>query len=82
MQQVSFALYILCGKQNLSEYKRSSAVKNAYLPQGRTVLHTILENHFKDFVNQYDEIYSSDCGKYNLPYITEVVENYLECGDL
>ncbi len=47
----------------------------------RTVLHTILEKHFKDFVENYESKYTEECGRYGLERITAVVEEYLKCGD-
>jgi hypothetical protein len=52
-----------------------------YIPRGRSVLHTILEKHFKEFVENYDVKYTGECGKYSLDRITAVVEEYLKCGD-
>ncbi len=52
-----------------------------YIPRGRTVLHTILEKHFNDFVENYEVKYAEECGKYSLERITSVVEEYLKCGD-
>ncbi len=52
-----------------------------YIPRGRTVLHTILDKHFNDFVENYDVQYAEECGKYSLERISSVVEEYLKCGD-
>ena len=52
-----------------------------YIPRGRTVLHTILDNHFNDFADNYEVKYAEVCGKYSLERITSVVEEYLKCGD-
>ncbi len=52
-----------------------------YIPRGRTVLHTILDNHFNSFVENYDSKYAEECGKYSLERISSVVEEYLKCGD-
>ena len=49
--------------------------------RGRTVLHKILDNHFTSFVENYEEKYAEECGKYSLERITSVVEEYLKCGD-
>jgi len=46
---------------------------------GRTVLHTILDNHFNSFVENYEVKYAEECGKYSLDRITAVVEEYLKC---
>ena len=52
-----------------------------YIPRGLTVLHTILDKHFSDFVDNYKNEYAEECGKYSLERITSVVEEYLKCGD-
>ena len=59
----------------------SISVAGEYISRGRTVLHTILEKHFKDFVENYEFKYAKECGKYSLNRITSVVEEYMKCGD-
>ncbi len=51
-----------------------------YIPRGRTVLHTILEKHFKDFVENYETKYAEICGRYRLERIAAVVEVYFPQG--
>ncbi len=58
-----------------------SPTQNAYIPRGKNILHTIFENHFKDFIDHYEEKYEKNYGKYRLDRIISVVENFLECGD-
>ena len=52
-----------------------------YIPRGRTVLHTILDNHFNSFVENYEVKYAEECGRYSLERITSVIEEYWKCGD-
>jgi len=59
--------------QKIQEHSLSS-----YIPKGRTVLHTIPENHFNSFVENYAEQYAQECGRYCLERITSVVEEYLK----
>ncbi len=51
-----------------------------YIPRGRTVLHTILNKHFNDFVDNYELKYVEVCGRYSLERIISLVEEYLKCG--
>ncbi len=55
--------------------------QNEYIPRGRNFLHTIFENHFKNFTDHYEDKYEKNYGKYRLDRIISVVENFLECGD-
>ena len=52
-----------------------------YVPKGQNVLQRIFKDHFKEFQEQYDEKYAKEYGKYRLDRITEVVEEFLKCGD-
>ncbi len=69
------------GTNVLSIKSHSISPSGDYIPRGRTVLHTILEKHFNDFVEQYEAKYAEECGKYSLERITSVVEEYFKCGD-
>jgi len=69
------------GTNVLSIKSHSISPSGGYIPRGRTVLHTILEKHFNDFVESYDETHAEECGRYSLERITSVVEEYLKCGD-
>ncbi len=66
---------VLLLKQNTKE------ASNSYVPSGTNVLQQIFKEHFKDFVDNYEEKYSIIYGKYRLDRITEVVEEFLKCGD-
>lgn len=54
---------------------------NSYHPRGTNVLQTIFKGHFQQFAEQYDERYAKIYGRFRLEHISEVVENFLECGD-
>ena len=54
---------------------------SSYIPRGQNVLQTIFKKHFDDFKEQYDEKYAKTYGNYRLPRITEVVEEFIKCGD-
>ena len=41
----------------------------------------VFKEHFDDFREVYDEKYSKACGKYRIDKITEVVEEFIKCGD-
>ncbi len=74
-------LYIYVGTNVLSLKSHSISSSVEYIPRGRTVLHTILDKHFIDFVENYESKYAEECGRYSLERITAVVEEYLKCGD-
>ncbi len=69
------------GTNVLSIESHSISPSRGYIPRGRTVLHTILDKHFNDFVDNYKVKYAEECGRYSLERITAVVEEYLKCGD-
>jgi hypothetical protein len=54
---------------------------SSYIPRGQNVLQTIFKNHFDDFKEQYNEKYAKIYGNYRLDRITEVVEEFIKCGD-
>lgn len=52
-----------------------------YSPKDRNVIQVILENHFSDFEDRYEEEYAEKYGKYRLHAISEKVFQFIECGD-
>ena len=45
------------------------------------MLHTVFEEHFKDFCDIYEEQYANRYGKFQLTRIMDVAEHFLTCGD-
>ncbi len=41
----------------------------------------IFKDHFDDFAGQYEDKYSKEYGKLRIEKITEVVEEFIKCGD-
>ena len=54
---------------------------SSYIPRGQNILQKVLKEYFDDFREAYEEIYSKTYGKYRIDRITEVVEEFLKCGD-
>jgi len=54
---------------------------SSYIPRGQNVLQQIFKDHFDDFLDKYDEKYAGNYGNYRIDRITEVVEEFLKCGD-
>jgi hypothetical protein len=54
---------------------------SSYIPRGQNALQTIFKKHFDDFKEQYNEKYAKIYGTYRLDRITEVVEEFIKCGD-
>ena len=52
-----------------------------YAQRGTNVLQTIFKEHFPDFADSYEEMYAHTYGRFRLERITEVVENFMSCGD-
>ncbi len=52
-----------------------------YAQRGTNVLQTIFKEHFPDYADSYDEMYAPTYGRFRLERITEVVENFMSCGD-
>ena len=52
-----------------------------YAPRGQNVLQVIFKDHFADFKEIYDEKYALKYGNYRIDRITEVVEEFLKCGN-
>jgi Transposase zinc-binding domain len=46
-----------------------------------TALYAVIEDHLEEFIRVYDERYQKEFGFWR-PVIQEVMEKYLECGDL
>lgn len=53
----------------------------SYIPRGQNVLQRVFKEHFDDFREVYEEKYSKTYGKYRIDRITEVVEEFIKCGD-
>ncbi|HEB11625.1 MAG TPA: hypothetical protein ENI06_10485 [Spirochaetales bacterium] len=51
------------------------------LKRGTNILQTIFKEHFPDFAESYEEMYALTYGRFRLERITEVVENFMSCGD-
>ena len=52
-----------------------------YIPRGQNVLQALFKDHFAEFREIYDEKYAQIYGNYRTDRITEVVEEFLKCGD-
>jgi hypothetical protein len=52
-----------------------------YIPRGQNVLQALFKDHFAEFKEIYDEKYAQIYGNYRTDRITEVVEEFLKCGD-
>ena len=52
-----------------------------YAQRGTNILQTISKEHFPDFADSYEEMYAPTYGRFRLERITEVVENFMSCGD-
>jgi hypothetical protein len=52
-----------------------------FIPRGQNVLQALFKDHFDTFKQQYDEKYAKLYGNYRIDRITEVVEEFLKCGD-
>ena len=48
---------------------------------GQNVLQRIFKDHFEEFKDQYNERYARIYGNFRVDRITEVVEDFLKCGD-
>ena len=56
-------------------------ISQTYIPRGQNVLQKKFKDHFENFKEQYDEKYAKTYGNYRIDRITEVVEEFLKCGD-
>ena len=54
---------------------------HTYVQRGTNVLQTIFKGHFQNFADNYEEKYAPTYGRFRLERITEVVENFISCGD-
>ena len=54
---------------------------HTYVQRGTNILQTIFKGHFQDFTDVYEEKYAPTYGRFRLERITEVVENFISCGD-
>ena len=54
---------------------------HTYVHRGTNVLQKIFKGHFQDFAGTYEEEYAPTYGRFRLERITEVVENFILCGD-
>ena len=52
-----------------------------YIPRGRNHLHTIFEQHFAEFCDQYEDRYAKPYGLFRLERIHSVGEKFCACGD-
>ncbi|MGA2977670.1 MAG: hypothetical protein ABSF77_20410, partial [Spirochaetia bacterium] len=62
----------------LSAQTPSSAV---YVPRGTSTLTRIFNEHFSDFIEQYDSLFAKEFGLFRLPRISQVAKRFLRCGD-
>jgi len=51
-----------------------------YVPREQNVIQKILKDHFSNFEEWYDDLYTKQYGKYRIIHIKEAVEKFLECG--
>ncbi len=54
---------------------------SSYIPRGQNILQKVFKEYFNDFREVYEEKYSKTYGKYRIDRITEVVEQFIKCGD-
>jgi hypothetical protein len=52
-----------------------------YTPKEKNIIQTILDAHYTDFENAYDEVYAKDYGIFRLERIGEAVNKFKDCGD-
>jgi hypothetical protein len=64
-----------------AKYPHTHETPSVYIPRDRNNIYNIFNDHFKSFVENYEEKHAANCGLYNLGRITEVVNKFLECGD-
>ena len=55
--------------------------EQTYIPRGTNVLQRIFKDHFTKFKEQYNEKYAKAYGNYRIERITELVEEFIKCGD-
>ena len=59
----------------------ATAGHKRYIARGKNQLHTIFENHFSEFCDQYDERFAQKYGRFRLRRIESVAERFGTCGD-
>ena len=59
----------------------TTLTKHRYIPRGRNQLHTILERHYNEFCDVYDEKYTATYGMFRVDRIHDIGERFLTCGD-
>jgi len=52
-----------------------------YSQRGTNALQPIFKEHFQEFADTYEQKYDPTYGRFRLDRITEVVENFISCGD-
>ncbi len=52
-----------------------------YSQRGTNILQTIFKEHFREFAESYEQKYAPAYGRFRIERITEVVENFISCGD-
>jgi len=52
-----------------------------YRQRGTNVLQAIFKEHLQEFADTYEQDYAPTFGRFRLERITEVVENFISCGD-
>ena len=52
-----------------------------YTQRGTNTLQAIFKEHFQEFADTYEQKYAPTYGRFRLDRITEVVENFISCGD-
>lgn len=69
------------GTNVLSLKSHSVSPSGDYIPRGQNVLQRIFKEHFEDFRELYDDKYAKNYGNFRLDRITEVVDEFIKCGD-
>jgi len=52
-----------------------------YTQRGTNTIQLIFKEHFAEFAENYDEKYAKTYGRFRIERITEVVDNFIGCGD-
>ncbi|KKK89431.1 hypothetical protein LCGC14_2733160 [marine sediment metagenome] len=52
-----------------------------YSQRGTNALQPIFKEHFQEFADTYEQKYAPTYGRFRMDRITEVVENFISCGD-
>ena len=67
--------------QQKSYYQPYLETEQKYISRGQNDLQKIFKDHFEEFKEVYEDKYSKEYGKFRLDRITEVVEEFIKCGD-